>query len=214
MAEIKNSIRQAYNEWADIYDSNENPTRDLNYRAVREAPLDFDRKNVLEIGCGTGLNTTYFAEKANQVTAVDFSGQMLKKARQRISQDNITFVEADITKPWSFKDESFDLVVGNLVLEHIQNLSPVFEETVRVLRGGGIFYIAELHPYKQLRQSQAKFVSRETGEEVLVDAFMHSVSEYVNKALSVGFTLHEMQEYHKKEEEIPRLLTLLFEKSG
>ena len=212
MDETKKNIRQAYDEWAEIYDSNENPTRDVNYRAIREEKLELSGKKVLEIGCGTGINTVYLAQKAQRVVGVDFSDQMLAKAHQQISQDNITFIQADITNPWSFKDESFDLVVGNLVLEHIQRLGHVFEETYRVLLPGGKYYFAELHPYQQLGQSQAKFVSQQTGEEVLVDAFMHSVSEYINTALSVGFTLNKMHEYHKKGEKIPRLLTLLFEK--
>lgn len=50
-------VQQAYNSWAQQYDSNENKTRDLEARSLREtlAPLTFE--HCLEIGCGTGKNT-------------------------------------------------------------------------------------------------------------------------------------------------------------
>lgn len=212
MSDTPNRIRLAYDEWAEIYDHNENPTRDLNYATIREAPLELSGKEVLEIGCGTGLNTAYLVRQAKKVTAVDFSEEMLAKARRRLEGAAASFVTADITEPWAFEDETFDRVVANLVLEHVNDLTPVFEEAFRVLRPGGKYYLAELHPYKQLRQSQAKFNRPRSGEKVLVDAFTHSISEYVNGAQAAGFSLAEMGEHQREEEPIPRLLSLLFEK--
>lgn len=212
MSDTSSNVQQAYNEWAEIYDTDENPTRDLNYKAIRCESFALTGKRILELGCGTGLNTEYLAQHAGHVIGVDLSEQMLAKARQRMEAKNVEFLTADITKSWSFKDTSFDFVVANLVLEHIQDLRPIFNEVLRVLRPGGQCYLAELHPYKQLRQSQAKYVSRETGEEVLVDAFTHMISEYVNKGLEAGLTLCRLEEYQKDGEDIPRLLTLLFEK--
>lgn len=211
---FSHNVKKAYNEWAKIYDTNENPTRDLNYQTIREASLELKDKKVLEIGCGTGLNTVYLAERAEHVTGIDISEKMLEKAYQRVGKKNTEFITADITQPWQFGKETFDLIIGNLVLEHVENLAHVLHEAFRVLKSRGTFYIAELHPYKQLQQSQAKFVRPETGEEVLVDAFSHMVSEYVNSGLETGFNLYRMREYHEKNEDMPRLLTLLFRKSG
>lgn len=207
--QIKN-IQKAYDEWAEIYDSNKNPTRDLNYQTIRKAQLDLAGKKVLEIGCGTGLNTEYLAQHAEKVIAVDISEEMLQKARQRVDADNVYFETADITKNWQFS-ESFDSVVANLVLGHIEDLSHVFAEAYRILNPKGKLYIAELHPYKQLQNSQAKFISQKTGEEVLVDAYTHSVSEYVNEAIAAGFDLLKVGEHHYGNEDIPRLLTLLLQ---
>lgn len=73
-------------------------------------------------------------------------------------------------------------------------------------------YIAELHPYKQMQNSQARFVSQKTGEEVLVEAFTHSISEYVTKANAAGFDLLKIRELHYMKEKIPRLLTFHLQK--
>lgn len=212
MSDTTTRIQQAYDRWAEIYDTNENPTRDLNYKTIREASLGLEGKKVLEVGCGTGLNTAYLADAAAEVVGIDISEEMLAKARQRIETKNVSFLVTDITQKWNFKDHSFDLIVANLVLEHIEDLQHVMSEIFRVLRANGMGYIAELHPYKQLQQSQAKYEDPETGEEVLVDAFSHSISEYVNTALAEGFDLERIEEYEKEGENIPRLLTLLFKK--
>ena len=208
---IKN-IQKAYDEWAEIYDSNNNPTRDLNIKALREASLELSEKNILEIGCGTGLNTGYLAQQAQQVKGIDFSEKMLAKARTRVNQENVQFITADITQEWSFLESSVDIIVGNLVLEHIENLEPIFNRAQQALSTGGQFYIAELHPYKQLQQSQAKFKRKETGEEVLVRAFSHTIAEYITEGIRAEFNLVEINEWHYENEEIARLLTLLFKK--
>lgn len=214
MSDTTNRIQIAYDEWAEIYDTNDNPTRDMNYKAIRDESFALADKRVLEIGCGTGLNTKYLSQYAGHVTGMDISKEMLSKAHQRVGDKKVRFVTGDVTLSWNFEDESFDLLVANLVLEHVKNLTHVFKEAYRVLASGGSFYIAELHPFKQLCHSQAKFLSRKTAEEVLVDAFLHPVSEYVNMGLEAGFSLHKMRELQDEEDDIPRLLTLIFGKTA
>ena len=53
------NVQEAYDNWADQYDSNMNKTRDLEAVALREtlAYIPFD--TCLEIGCGTGKNTEW-----------------------------------------------------------------------------------------------------------------------------------------------------------
>lgn len=212
MSKTSISVKKAYDEWAKIYDSDKNPTRDLNALTLRESPLVLKDKRILEIGCGTGLNTEYLIQDAQQVVGLDISEEMLKAARQRISDKGVRFKLGDITESWNFKPDSFDVIVANLVLEHIENLRHVYTEAYRVLDNSGILYIAELHPYKQLNRSQARYVDPETGEERRVDAFIHSVTEYVNEALEEGFVLKEIEEHKHEEDNIPRLLVLIFEK--
>src|SRR5471030_1218067 len=96
------SIKQAYNSWAEQYDTNENKTRDLEAIALRTILNGLSIANCLEIGCGTGKNTAWLATVTKNVTAVDFSDEMLAKAKEKTTLSNVEFKQADITHYWEF----------------------------------------------------------------------------------------------------------------
>jgi ubiquinone/menaquinone biosynthesis C-methylase UbiE len=207
-------VQQAYNSWAQQYDTNDNKTRDLEARSLREtlAPVSFEY--CLEIGCGTGKNTVWLMEKAATVTAVDLSEEMLAKAKEKITSPGVTFVQADITEPWTFATRQYDLVGFSLVLEHIELLQPVFEKAAAVLKPGGYLYISELHPFKQYSGSKARFET-ENGTQV-VTCFNHHITDFIDAAQEANMQLVNMKEYFDDDDRnnIPRLLTLLFIKKA
>ena len=207
------NTRQAYNSWASRYDSNDNKTRDLEALALRESLAGISFDSCLEIGCGTGKNTSWFAEKAKQVTAVDLSEEMLVKAREKIHSSHVRFLQADITVPWSFREGGYDLVSFSLVLEHISDLEPVFKETAAALNTGGYMYIGELHPFKQYTGTKARF---ETDEGLqVVECFNHAVSDFTQLARKHGLAIVDINEYFDNNDrnEIPRILVILLRKS-
>jgi len=165
---------------------------------------------VLELGCGTGLNTEWLAGRAGHVVATDFSDEMLARARRRLDPGSVTLQTLDVTEPWPFDTGGFDAVVATLVLEHVEALGPVFQEARRTLRNGGMFYLAELHPYRQFGGTQAHFEDAATGETVVIDAFTHPVSEFVNAGVEAGFAVREMGEWRAEGNKQPRLLTIRF----
>ena len=103
-------VRQAYNIWANQYDTNNNKTRDLEAFALRENLHAIHFKSCLEIGCGTGKNTEWLITKATEITAVDLSKEMLAKAKEKITSDKVIFQQADINQNRAFAAKSFDLV--------------------------------------------------------------------------------------------------------
>src|SRR5215211_6168794 len=180
VADVASDVAQAYDRWSRRYDDDHNATRDLDARIVRQSPLRVAGARVLELGCGTGKNSEWLATQARELVALDFSPGMLDVARRRVRAQHVRFVEHDITRPWPVDASSIDVVVGNLVLEHVRDLGPIYAEAARVLRPGGALFLCELHPYRQLRGAQARFEDIETSETVPVTAFQHTVSEYVN----------------------------------
>jgi SAM-dependent methyltransferase len=204
--------REAYNNWSGSYDSVINKTRDLEAMAIRTVLKDIHAPSILEIGCGTGKNTAWLAEHADDLTAVDFSKEMLDVARKKLTARQIHFREADITKPWVF--EPVNLISCSLVLEHIRNLAFIFQQAAGTITPGGLFYICELHPYRQLTGSRAKF--EKDGNLHELEYFIHHTSEFFNEAKASGFSLEALNEWFDEDQEnpLPRLISFLFMKDG
>lgn len=205
------NVKEAYNSWAEQYDTNENKTRDLEAISLRNTLSNISFESCLEIGCGTGKNTEWLITKAKSITAVDLSEEMLAKAKAKVD-GNIHFVQADITKEWNFSDKNFDLVVFSLVLEHIENLNAIFEKVKFTTKNNAYVYIGELHPFKQYNGTKARF---ETAEGMnIVTCFNHNISDFTNAAKENGFALVSVEEYFDNNDRtnIPRILTLLLQK--
>jgi ubiquinone/menaquinone biosynthesis C-methylase UbiE len=204
--------QQAYNIWASQYDTNVNKTRDLEAQALRQTLANISFDSCLEIGCGTGKNTEWFVQKAERITAVDLSEQMLAKAKEKISSEKVQFKQADITRHWSFTDQRYDLVSFSLVLEHINDLDFVFNNTAQALTKGGHVYIGELHPFKQYSGSKARFET-EAGVQI-VQCFNHHISDFTATAKKYGLTLVDINEHFddNNRSEPPRILTIILKK--
>ncbi len=202
-------INDAYNQWAAKYDTNENKTRDLDALATRQSLANIPFSSVLELGCGTGKNTIWLSDQAESVLAVDFSREMLQIARQKIKKDTTTFVEADLLQPWTFIQQPVDLISTNLVLEHIEDLGPIFQKVKPWLAPNGHFFICEFHPFKQYQGSKARF--EEEGATITLTAFTHHLSEYLEAAKAAELELLEIKEWFDDgKKEVPRLISFLF----
>ncbi|MEO7802359.1 MAG: class I SAM-dependent methyltransferase [Ginsengibacter sp.] len=204
--------QQAYNSWASQYDSNKNKTRDLEAIALRNELNNLAFKSVLEIGCGTGKNTEWFVSNNKNVLALDLSPEMLAKARSKITSEKATFIQADITKPWTFINDRYDLAGFSLVLEHIDDLNFIFSEVSQKIKPGGFVYVGELHPFKQYAGSKARFETK-TGTQI-VQCFNHNITDFINAAKSHCLDLIKLNEYFDDDyrNNLPRILTLIFTK--
>ena len=211
---MKQNVRSVYNTWAETYDEQENKTRDLDQEATKNILsriINLSSK-VLEFGCGTGKNTAWLAESAAQITAADFSEEMLNKAREKISSPNINFEQADITKAWPFPNQSFNLITCNLILEHVKDLDFIFSEAQRTLKLNSHFFISELHPVKQYMGSKARFELN--NKVVSPDCYTHHISDYFSSAIKFDFKCVELREWFdgQNSETLPRLINFLFQK--
>lgn len=206
------NIKKAYDNWSEQYDTNINRTRDLEALALQQTLSGIHFDNCLEIGCGTGKNTSWLIGKAKEITAVDLSHEMLAKAKEKIDSEKAIFLQADILHDWDFVNKKYDLVSFSLVLEHIENLEPVFYKASEAIVPGGYMYIGELHPFKQYAGSKARFTTDE-GEQV-VTCFNHHISDFVQAAKKYHFNIVNINEYFDEDDRsvIPRIITILLQK--
>eukprot|EP01031_Cornospumella_fuschlensis_P027484 gene27484-33189_t len=232
-------VNEAYNQWSAVYDTNSNPTRDVEALAVRKMVTEKvcvnsrDDVKVLEIGCGTGKNTAFYAslECVSVVVAVDLSEMMLEQARKKVLSDKVTFQCVDILQDWDLflpsKEGSFDIVSFSLVLEHIEDLNRIFALCYRYLKPGGVVYVGELHPFKQYMGSKARFFDEKSDKTKVLTCFTHHTSEFISSAQRSGLGLLHLSEHFDDEcnstageggveisrnRGVPRILSLLFEK--
>ena len=206
------SIENAYNIWADQYDTNVNRTRDLDKKCTIETLNNLVFKNVLELGCGTGKNTEWLLNKAERIIGLDFSQEMLNKAEEKITDKRVTFKKSDLTKDWKIENNFVDLITSSLTLEHIKNLDHIFSQANQKLNKNGLFFISELHPFKQYLGSKAQYET-ESGTKEL-EVFIHHISEYIDNAESNGLKFVEMKEWFDQnyQNRLPRLISFLFKK--
>jgi len=205
-------IQEAYDDWSATYDSDRNLTRDLDHRAARQTLGHLRFESILELGCGTGKNTELLAQIGERIHALDFSAGMIEKAKLKTARPNVTLELADITRRWPCEDASFDLIVCDLVLEHIEDLSFIFSESSRVLKEHGRFFISELHPFRQYQGSVARF--QRANDTTHIAAYVHHVTDFTGAAMANGLAMISMKELWHDEDlgKPPRLVTFMFAK--
>jgi SAM-dependent methyltransferase len=95
------------------------------------------RLEILDAGCGTGINLDYLAEFGT-VTGVDSSEEAIQFCRRR-GHEGVQ--RADLTRLDAFADGRFDLVTALDVVEHIDDDRAAVRELVRVVRPGGMLLV-------------------------------------------------------------------------
>ena len=100
---------------------------------------------VLELGCGTGdmwKGHEDLMSNCSKIVLSDFSEGMLENAKANIgSNANVEYQIIDI-QDIPFEDESFDVVIANMMLYHVPDMARGLSEVCRVLKTGGAFYCA------------------------------------------------------------------------
>ena len=189
------STREGYDRWAAIYDAEQNPLVVLEEPIVTALLGDVTGLAVADIGCGTGRHALRLAATGAQVTALDFSAEMLLKARAEPHAERVTFVCHDIHEPLPLPDAAFDRVVCGLVLEHVVDLGRFFGELRRICRPDGWIVVSAMHPAMMLRGITARFIDPATGRETRPQSHPHQLSDFVMAALRAGLTIDHFSEH-------------------
>jgi ubiquinone/menaquinone biosynthesis C-methylase UbiE len=114
--------------------------------------------HILDAGCGTGIFTTDLLQTGAQVTGLDLSLPMLKRAGEKFQSLQFRSALADIRR-LPFRDNAFDKIVSVTAREFIENARAGVDELFRVTRSGGTVVIATLNrlsPWAERRTEAGK----------------------------------------------------------
>ncbi len=148
---INKELENAFDYMAKNYDVRylENVSMRLMRKRVRsELVRCFKREEeVLELGCGTGEDAVFLAERGCKVTAVDCSANMLKTAEEKIDEnlkDAVRFAQVEISElELKFSEkERFDGIFSNFgALNTLSDPSIISGPVYDLLKTGGRFVV-------------------------------------------------------------------------
>lgn len=122
-------------------------------------------KQVLEIGCGNGLQAIYIMQNYSPafIRAIDLNASNIEIARseaEKYSLGNIEFEVGDAQHLPEIKDHSFDFVINIESAFHYPAKPAFLREVARVLRPGGHFLIADILTSRANRNPLGKLWKR------------------------------------------------------
>ena len=124
--------------------------QDRRLAMIRAASPGLARARVLDDGCGIGTYVAHLRPLAAEVWGLEYELERILEAAQRLGSPQRLVCGAGEDLP--FPDASFDLVLSNEVIEHVQDDVRACAEMVRVLRRGGravIFCPNRWYPVEQ-----------------------------------------------------------------
>lgn len=132
------AVGTSYRRWAPVYDQTFGAiTRAGRAKAVRH--VNARQGKVLEVGVGTGLALRHYANGV-EVTGIDFSPEMLRKARAKVEEHRLSHV-AELrrmdARKLDFDDNVFDTVVAMYLVSVVPEPEKVVAEMARVCKPGG-----------------------------------------------------------------------------
>jgi 2-polyprenyl-6-hydroxyphenyl methylase/3-demethylubiquinone-9 3-methyltransferase len=120
------------------------------FRAVRDMMLRVGGKtlegrvlDVLDVGCGAGAQSQFWAELKHRYRGIDVNEPLVQLARKR-AQERGFDIRFDVGSATDLPctDESVDICLVPELLEHVADWQGCLEEAVRVMRPGGLIYIS------------------------------------------------------------------------
>ncbi|MBW4660843.1 MAG: class I SAM-dependent methyltransferase [Drouetiella hepatica Uher 2000/2452] len=99
---------------------------------------DVSGQYLLDLGCGAGENSVYFATRGAHCVAADYSPGMVEVAL-KLARSNGVEVEGKVVNAMAidFPDNTFDIVYASNLLHHIPDPKVAIQEAYRVLKPGG-----------------------------------------------------------------------------
>lgn len=169
-------------------------------------------KRVLEIGCGGGQNSIYFAKRGAIATGLDLSDKQLKFAERLAEKEGVEvdFIRGNMSDMKEIESESFDIVFSACAVYYAP-IKQTFKEVSRVLKKDGMFVFSEIHPFYQIFADDELTIERsyfktgyeewdwwyvEGGEDkhIKFAGYVNTMSDYINTLIENHFQIEKVLE--------------------
>jgi len=112
------------------------------WAAHQLGPLE--QRSILDLSCGTGYGADYLGSGAGRIVGIDCASDVVAKSRADYPRPNVAFLAMDGCA-LGFRDASFDCIVSQDTIEHIQDDQRFVSELTRVLKPNGMLIIFTPH---------------------------------------------------------------------
>lgn len=167
-------------------------------------------KKLLGLASGGGQQMPIFSALGAKCTLLDYSARQCESDRVVAEREGyeIEILQADMTKPLPFEDESFDIIFHPVSNCYVKEVEPIFRECFRVLKKGGIFlggydiginYLFDENEEKVVFSLPFDPLSDEKIYEECIKndwgiQFSHTLEDQLGGQLRAGFTLTDLYE--------------------
>ncbi|MEW6404758.1 MAG: class I SAM-dependent methyltransferase, partial [Chloroflexota bacterium] len=151
-------------------------------------------QHILDIACGNGLTTRKLAELGAQVTAFDFSANLIELAKARSTRYSEliscqTIDATDESALLALGENRFDAALCNMALFDMADLEPLFRSLPKLLKPGGIFVFSITHP--AFNNASAMHVAEEVDDEGTIKTiYSVKISRYITPYHQRGLALY------------------------
>jgi SAM-dependent methyltransferase len=165
--------------------------------------------SVLGLASDGGQQMPLFTACGANCTVMDLSDEMLKRERDisELEGYSINIIKADMTKPFPFESETFDLIFNPVSNCYVQELLPIWKECYRVLKKGGILlsgvdngiayaFDDDDEPHLKYRLPFDPLENREYYDLSIKNnwgiQFSHTMEDEIGDQIKAGFTLTDI----------------------
>lgn len=181
--------KEGYNLTADYYAKKEKYWDSFEKDRVLPMLENVAGKKVLDVGAGTGRLALRLAKLGAEVTALDVSGEMLKRIKTKDPRLKIKIGEAE---DLPLADENFDIVIATFLIVHLKDLRVFFDEVYRVLKPGGRFLLSNIN---QRKAPEVKI----KGGLVQIESYYHRPEAVIEELERLAFKIEKNSFVYEKD---------------
>ena len=123
--ESSGAFGERFRVWTDLFDRYVNAT-----------------DGVMDLGCGSGIFSTYLAERGCSVTGIDGAVAMIELCDRKKTSDSVRYIVQSLPLEDTNEFGPQDVVVASSLLEYIDDLEPMLQQINALLTPGGLLMVS------------------------------------------------------------------------